>query len=189
MKTIALSVVLATAAFAGAAHAQETYVPHTPFTASEQDRTGGGAGGGWDNTNGAIYPVNPAAERAVEAGLAALEEKNFARAEEVFGKVVQRNPRNASANFYLGATRMDLGKWADAKEHLEIAASKMPKHPDPKSRLGVTYAMLGDAAGAQAQRVALVQMADACKARCRLAPYITAGIEMIDKAMAEATRN
>ena len=121
------------------------------------------------------------------AGLNALREQNFARAETVFARIARRLPKrdDAKASFYLGATRMELGKWEEAKADLEFAAQKFPAHPDPKSRLGVTYARLGDVAAAMAQRAELVKMAEACKGDCELSPYITGGIAMIDKALAE----
>jgi Flp pilus assembly protein TadD len=77
---------------------------------------------------------------------------------------------------------MSLGKWEDAKKHLEVAVKKTPKEPDPRSRLGVTLVMLGDASGAMDQRAELEKMAKACKNTCRNAQWIANGIAMIDSA-------
>jgi TolA-binding protein len=183
MKRITLSVLLAAATvMAGAAHAQDAsgYIP-VPYTSSEQQRSGDGAG--WQSTPGEYVARVDLAY--IEDGLAALEVGDFVRAERVFTDFLRSNRNSAQANFYLGATRMDLGKWEDAKRPLQIAAQKIPKHPDPKSRLGVTYARLGDTAAAEAQRAKLVAMADACKGTCELSPYILNGIRMIDDALAE----
>mgnify|MGYP003390645826 FL=1 len=121
----------------------------------------------------------------MQDGVYALQARNFAEAEALFAEALRYNRNNAEANFYMGVARMDLGKGEDAKKHLEIALRKKPKHPDPKSRLGVTYAKLGDTAAANALRADLVKMSDACRSSCRLSPYITAGIQMIDEALAE----
>jgi TolA-binding protein len=116
-------------------------------------------------------------------GIAALQAKNFPVAEAVFADVLLRDQNNADANFYMGVTKMSLGKWEEAKKYLEIAAKKTPKNPDPKSRLGVTYAKLGDTEGANGQRAELAKMSEACKGACKLAPYIMDGIQMIDSAL------
>jgi uncharacterized protein HemY len=140
----------------------------------------------------------------LELGVRALKAGEFARAEEIFVEIARREESGYSAfymstanranrkrddgeaNFYLGVARMNLGKWQEAKGPLEIAAEKQPMHPDPKSRLGVTYAKLGDIAGANAQRADLVKMEGACKDACELSPFILDGIRMIDEAVAKA---
>lgn len=124
-----------------------------------------------------------AANAKLEEGKAALAAKNFAAAEAAFTEVVTADPNNVDGQFMLGVTEMSLEKWPGAKEHLEIAVKKNPKHPDPKSRLGVTYAKLGDTAGANAQRADLFKMSGDCKGTCPLAPYISNGIQMIDQAL------
>lgn len=177
MRLLTVSILAAmSAAFAGVASAQgydsaqiqsvETSAPAVSTPASIGDAVS--------------MPRGPLAN-----GIAALNAQNFVRAEEMFSSAVRRNPRDAEANFYLGATRMDLGKWKDAQPHLELAARRLPSHPDPKGRLGVTYAKLGDTTGALEQRAALVRMASDCEQTCRLSPYIDAGISMIDEALAK----
>jgi TolA-binding protein len=173
----------AAAIFAAPAFAQEAPsapqappLPPTPFTSNAS----GPQNPGWSSW--ADKNLDIPAGRNISIGFRALENRDFARAEQVFADIVQPDQRNARANFYLGATRMSLGKWQDAKQNLEIAANEISRHPDPKSRLGVTYAMLGDTAGANAQRAELVKMANACK----LSPYIKDGLQKIDAALAEA---
>lgn len=190
MKTGALAGLVTVAAiFASAAVAQETpsspqisapALPPTPFTTNATSEHHPG----WNSWQERNYEVP--AGRNINVGFRALDNKNFSRAEEIFVDVVQRNPRNAAANFYLGTTRMSLGKWQDAKGNLELAARGMSRHPDPKSRLGVTYAMLGDWSAANAQRAELVKMSMTCKNSCKLSPYISAGIKMIDDALARS---
>jgi tetratricopeptide (TPR) repeat protein len=138
----------------------------------------------------------------IELGLRALELNEFAQAEKIFAEIVRRERKGYSnfymsvgnrptrsaedgeANFYLGVARMSLGKWEEAKEPLKVAV-KRTSHPDPTSRLGVTYAKLGDIDGASAQRAALVAMNETCGNVCELSPFILQGIRMIDEAIAE----
>ena len=181
MKTVTLSVMLALgAAFAAPAFAQDApppppptdYVPAPPsnFAAPNWD------GDAWRHVGLGI-------ETYLLDGLRAFEKKNFAIAERKFDQYVATDTRNGEANLYLGVTRMQLGRWKDAKAPLEVALKSMPRHPDPKSRLGVTYAMLGDTAAAHIQRADLVRMAANCKDDCK---YIRNGIAMIDAALTQA---
>jgi tetratricopeptide (TPR) repeat protein len=187
MKTVTLSVLLAAgAALVGAANAQEapTYIPSTPFTASEQVRSDPGS---WSGDSWLNIPELAPRTSPIPTGVAALEANDFARAEEIFTRILRYNRNDAAVRFYLGVAKMNLGKWEDAKPYLEIAVRKKPKHPDPKSRLGVTYAKLGDTTGATVQRAELVKMAETCKRTCKdFTPFIAGGIEMIDKALGES---
>jgi TolA-binding protein len=191
MRTVALSILLATAAgLASAANAQETpaVTPVGPPASSYGPVVDSGPaqqlswnGDGWRNSD-----VNAQISRYdIRYGVVALKDQDFTEAEEIFANFLRYKQNSADANFYMGVAKMNLGKWEDAKPYLEIAVRKKPKHPDPKSRLGVTYAKLGDTAGANAQRADLVKMNDACKGACRLSPYIMSGIQMIDEALAQ----
>jgi TolA-binding protein len=184
MRTVALSILLAaSAALACPAHAQEAAsdMPGTPSVPEYSAPTDSGwEDDRWRDDFGPVKIVNP-----FRAGFAALDAEDFATAEKIFARYVRRDQGNAVANFFLGAARMDLGKWEAAKKPLKIAVRKKPNHPDPKSRLGVTYAKLDDIAAANAQRAELVKMADACKGACELSPLIMDGIQMIDEALVE----
>jgi tetratricopeptide (TPR) repeat protein len=178
-----LSIVIgASAALAGTASAQEaTYIPTAPFTASEQERSDPGTD--WDRLRGDPGPVLP--PRTFDDGIAALEANDFARAEAIFNEGRRYYGNNPRFRFLMGVTKMNLGKWEEARRYLKTAARELRKLPDPKSHLGVTYAKLGDTDSAIAQRNRLLEMAEACKGTCRLSPYIMSGIEMIDEALAE----
>lgn len=186
MRTVTLSILLAAgAAFTGVAGAQEApSMPSAPADANAAANTFP-AEPSWQNDAWGQIP-GPPLTRPAETAVIALENGDFARAEKILGNVLRSKPYDADANLYMGVVKMNLGEWQDAKKHLEIAARKMPRHPDPKSRLGVTYAKLGDATGAVIQRAELVKMADTCRGACKdFAPYIASGIEMIDEALAE----
>jgi tetratricopeptide (TPR) repeat protein len=140
------------------------------------------------------FTPQPAEARALEgntglsagrqqAGLDALAAKNFEGAESIFEDILRAKRQDGDASFYAGVAEMSLGKWEEAKAHLEVAVKKKPKEPDPRSRLGVTLARLGDTAGAMEQRAALEKMAKDCKGSCQNAQFIATGIAMIDGAL------
>ncbi len=186
-RTVALSILLAGGiASASAAHAQEAPVDAPVAPPAAADPTlGGGYLPPTDAQPSIWRDIAPNSLYRFQDGVAALKANKFTKAEEIFAEILRYEKNSADANFYMGVAGMNLGKWREAKTHLEIAVEKKPKHPDPKSRLGVTYAKLGDTAAANALRADLVKMSDACKNSCRLSPYITGGIQMIDEALAE----
>ena len=167
MKLLApILALLAGSVLAGLAHAQvpRGYTPQTAEARALESNTGLSAG-------------------RQQAGLDALAAKNFEGAESIFEDILREKRADGDANFYAGVAEMSLGKWEEAKAHLEVAAKKNPKHPDPRSRLGVTLARLGDTSGAMEQRAALEKMDKECKATCKNAQFIAAGIAMIDSAL------
>ncbi len=188
MRTTSLPILLAaSAAFAFAAHAQAP-PPATPAPSSDVPIVSQPPETVWagDPRAPCCDLADIRRERSLEHGVAALEASDFGRAEEILARNLRYNKNNDAVRFYLGVAKMNLGKWDEAKRNLKIAARELRKLPDPKGHLGVTYAKLGDIAGANAQRAELVKMADACKGDCRLSPYIAGGIQMIDEALAEA---
>ncbi|HEX5007385.1 MAG TPA: tetratricopeptide repeat protein [Hyphomonadaceae bacterium] len=118
-----------------------------------------------------------------QSGMTAIANKNFENAENIFEEILRQKIGDADASFYAGVAEMSLGKWEEARAHLEVAAKKKPKEPDPKSRLGITLAKLGDTAGAMEQRAALEKMDKDCKGTCKNAQFIAGGIAMIDSAL------
>ncbi len=185
MRTVTISILLAAgAALVFPAHAQEASV--APPVAADPALGGGTYSPPTDAPLSVWIDTTPSDYRGSMAyGVSLLKANKFTKAEEVFADILRSKKNNADANFYMGVAGMNLGKWGEAKSYLEIAVEKKPEHPDPKSRLGVTYAKLGDTAGANALRAELVKMSDACKGDCRLSPYIIGGIQMIDEALAK----
>jgi TolA-binding protein len=183
MRTVALSILLAAgAALASGANAQESPAASSYAYVGESETPSSTP----DFTPVSMWSDNASSSRyGIQYGVSALKAQDFMQAETIFANFLKYKQNNADANFYMGVAKMNLGKWDDAKQYLEIAVSRKPQHPDPKSRLGVTYAKLGDAAAANAQRADLVKMNDACKNACRLSRYIKGGIEMIDEALAQ----
>jgi tetratricopeptide (TPR) repeat protein len=189
MRIIAHSLaIVSSAAFAGLAIAQEAPQQPAPPAMPPSSYTGSISNSASPHWAGDAWQIpGPAVMARMESGVSALKAMDYAEAEKIFSNLLRVKPANAEANLYMGVAKMNLGKWEDAKPYLEIAASKKPKLPDPKSRLGVTYAKLGNTAGAAAQRAELVKMAETCKYACKdYRPFIAEGIEMIDKALGES---
>jgi len=189
MKTVTLSILLAAgAALASAATAQVPPTPASPpdpsFPTSLMNvQTHADPGWSGDPKLPCCDVDRGPSSGPFHSGLVALKAQDYAKAEKIFTRAVVRNQRSAEAHLFIGVTQMNLGKWDDAKKNLDFAARKRPYHPDPKSLLGVTYARLGDIAGANAQRAKLEKLADTCKADCE---YIADGIQLIDEALAAA---
>jgi tetratricopeptide (TPR) repeat protein len=188
MKSLTLSVLLAAgAALASAGYAQEApsappaYVPTTPFTAQSDSGPPHWGGDPWRGEPSQAMP------RSFEAGVAALEANDFVKAEAIFNETLRYYGSNPRFRFFMGVTKMNLGKWEEARRYLRTPARELRRLPDPKSYLGVTYVKLGDFDAAHAQRASLVKMAEACKGTCELSPYIASGIQMIDEALAESS--
>jgi TolA-binding protein len=187
VRITALSILLAAgAALASAASAQAPAEPPPPVSSYGPPAhvDPGPTQPQWD---GDSWRWNVAAPtpRSFEAGVAALEANDFTRAEKIFNESLRYYGDNPRFRFFMGVTKMNLGKWEEARRYLKTAARELRKLPDPKGYLGVTYVKLGDIHAANAQRARLVEMAEACKGTCKLSPSITSGIRLIDAALAE----
>jgi TolA-binding protein len=169
MRAGILSALVLAAALAGAANAQVPRGLERNDAAADLQRNLG--------QNSAL------SAKQYQAGVDAVQARNFQVAEGIFQEILDGNANHADANFMMGVTKMSLNKWDEARKFLEIAVKKSPKEPDPKSRLGVTLMKLGDLEGAKAQRDDLVKMQKQCKGSCRHAQWIDGGIAMIDGAM------
>jgi Flp pilus assembly protein TadD len=191
MRTIALSILLAAgAALAFPANAQTPPAPASPPDPSFPTSLMGAqppAEPPWseDLRMPCCDATDTRRARSFGSGVAALEASDFTRAEEIFADILRYNKNDTTLRYHMGVAKMNLGKWDEAKRYLRTPARELRKDPDPKSLLGVTYARLGDIAGANAQRASLVRMAEACKGACEFSSSIMDGIRMIDEALAE----
>lgn len=114
----------------------------------------------------------------------ALAAQNFAAAEATLTDLVSRNPTTVDANFLMGLAKSGLGKWDEARQHLEKAVKSEPKRPEPKSRLGLAYVMLKNPEAAKRQRAELASLDASCKGTCADAKWIAEGLAAIDYALA-----
>ena len=176
MKMIVVSILLAGAmGAAGVANAQGAAPPDPPPS------VGGDA---WQ-------PMGPAPDNRTLpwSGISAMKANDFVAAEAMFADFLVRKAQHAEANLYMGVIKMNLGKWDEARGYLETAATLEPTHPDPRIRLGVTYAKLGDTTAALAQRAELARMRTSFSFTSRTIPsHVREGIAIIDNALEEASR-
>jgi predicted Zn-dependent protease len=71
-------------------------------------------------------------------------------AEKLLGRAVQQYPGNPALQFYLGVSRLKLGRAQGALSPLLTAASEEPGHAEPQYRLADAYRMLGNRVDAAA---------------------------------------
>lgn len=83
-----------------------------------------------------VLPVRPAA-------LAAFLLQNFSLAETYYEKVIALDPREGRMYFYLGVTRIRLGRYPEAVEALQKAAVLSPGMQGVHYNLGVAFMNLG----------------------------------------------
>lgn len=114
----------------------------------------------------------------------ALAAQNYAAAEATLADLVSRNPTTVDANFLMGLAKSGLGKWDEARHHLEKAVRSEPKRPEPKARLGIAYVMLKNTEGAQRQRADLASLDASCKGACADSKWIAEGLAALDHAIA-----
>ena len=126
---------------------------------------GGGGGGG-----GSSVPSNsaPAYDPAVEyqKGTAAFRAGNYADAAKAFKRVTSVVPKNAAAQYLLGASYMAQGDFKKAKSPLESAVKHDGKIIEARRDLGITYAKIGTANKALAQMEALKALQVTCAGTC-----------------------
>jgi len=132
--------------------------------------------------------IDEAAQRELtilhDAATEALAAQDYAAAEAKAGQLVRRNPTTLDANFLMGLAKIGLGKWDEAKTHLQSAVNKEPKRPEPKTRLGLAYIKLNDLDAAKRQRAELANLDAGCKGACSDATWIAEGIAALDHALA-----
>jgi hypothetical protein len=118
------------------------------------------------------------------AATEALAAQDYAGAEATLAVLVKRDPTTLDARFLMGLAKGGLGKWEEARSHLEAAVKSEPTRPEPKARLGLAYAMLNNSEGVSRQRAELAKLDAACKGTCSDAKWIADGIAMVDQAAA-----
>jgi Flp pilus assembly protein TadD len=169
------SIVIASSALAAAAHAQPGLSTGPDYDLIDKaERID-------DNADSGLPQLR-------QQGLAALQAKDFATAESAFSEVLRRNPSAIGASFMLGLSKIGLEKWEEAKTALERAVVDEPNRPEPKTRLGLTYVMLQDLAGARRQRDALVMLDADCESACADAAWIKDGLAALDQALAPGVK-
>lgn len=88
--------------------------------------------------------VDPKADNAWVGLGAVLRADRTEEAVAAFETAIAVNPKNASANEYLGELYSEQEKWPEALSHLELAAKLRPKRHTTAWRLAVVYNQLGE---------------------------------------------
>lgn len=118
-----------------------------------------------------------------ERSLAALQAGDFAAAETLLAELIQRGRTGSGVNFLMGLSKIGLEKWNEAQVFLEAAVADEPKRPEPKTRLGITYAKLNKTDAARQQRAALAGLDAECNRVCTDASWIAEGLALLDQTL------
>ena len=145
---------------------------------------GGGGGGGGSFPSSSAPQYDPVAEYT--KGTAALQAKDFKAAKLAFDHVLASAPRDANTNYLAGISRQGLDDWKGARKFLEKATKIDPNMTSAWRELGVTYAKLGDKAGAEATLAALQAKASACAEICPTAAELKVAVDAVAAALSGA---
>ncbi len=143
---------------------------------------GGGGGGGSSMPSDSAPAYDPAVE--YQKGTEAFRAGNYADAAKAFKRVTSVIPKNAAAQYLLGASFMALGDFKKAKSPLEAAVKNDGKMIDARRDLGIAYAKIGTADKAAAQMEALKAMQASCASTCPEAAKITDAMSKLETAIA-----
>ena len=141
---------------------------------------GGGGGGGVPSQSAPSY--DPAVE--YQKGTTAFGAADYRAAAGHFKKVVSVVPKEAGAQYLLGASYMGLGEFKKAAKPLEMAVKYNAQLIEAKRDLAITHAKLGKADKAQPQLDALRAMQTTCATTCADAAKLTDAIAKVEAAIA-----
>lgn len=103
---------------------------------------------------------------AYNAGLAAMEARNYAEAVRQFRSARRIAPNDPRINYALGVAYQAAGEPAEARTAFERTVRSNDAHPRAWLQLGLVALQLGDRPAAVAQQTALQQRIQNCDARC-----------------------
>ncbi|KAI4181082.1 MAG: hypothetical protein LQ346_006861 [Caloplaca aetnensis] len=92
-------------------------------------------------------PTNPEAESFKSQGNAAMQQKDYAKAIDLYSKAINLSPTNPIYLSNRAAAYSASNKHAEAVADAELAVSADPKYTKAWSRLGLARFVLGDAKG------------------------------------------
>jgi tetratricopeptide (TPR) repeat protein len=143
---------------------------------------GGGGGGG----GGVPSQSTPAYDPAVDyqKGTTAFRAGKYADAAKAFKRVVGAMPRNAQAQYLLGASYMAMSDFKKAVSPMSQAVRYNGKMIDARRDLGIIHAKLGTVAKANEQLAALKTLDTNCVAGCRDKQQLKQAIEKVEAALA-----
>ena len=157
------------------------------FTPAYAGGSGGGGGGGFSGGNSGNLPqaqYDPVQD--YQAGIEAIKSNDFKRADKMFKRVLGGTTRNAQANYFMGVTKVGLGKDKKATRYFKRAAKYQKNFYEAEAGLGAAYAASDQAEKAQATLASLQASAAQC-GDCRDSGRITKAISKVEAAMAGNT--
>jgi tetratricopeptide (TPR) repeat protein len=143
---------------------------------------GGGGGGGGSMPSQSAPAYDPAVE--YQKGTTAFRAGDYKTASSHFKKVVSAAPKEAGAQYLLGASYMGMGDFKKAAKPLEMAVKHNGMMIEAKRDLGITQAKLGKNDKAQPQLDALKAIQTSCATTCADAAILTDAIAKVEAAMA-----
>jgi len=142
---------------------------------------GGGGGGGFSGGNTPQIQYNPVQD--YQAGIEALRGSDFKRADKMFKRVLGGTTRNAQANYYMGVTKVGLGKDKKATRYFKRAAKYQKNFYEAEAGLGAAYAASDQAEKAQTTLAKLQASAESC-GDCGDAGRIAKAVSRVETAIA-----
>lgn len=143
------------------------------FSAPAHAAAGGGGGGGLPSSSGPS--VDPA--EAFRDGVAALEAREYNKAEKNFRKVLSIAPKHPEANYYMALAKIGNGKPKDSIRYLEKAIKARENFVEARERLALVRIELGEADAAREQLAEIEGLKAACASAGDCAPDYVARVE------------
>jgi tetratricopeptide (TPR) repeat protein len=144
---------------------------------------GGGGGGSGGSPSSSAPAYDPAMD--YQKGTAAYKASDYKTAAKHFKKVVGALPKDAAAQYLLGASYMGMGDHKKAAKPLGLAVKYNDTMVEARRDLGVVQAKLGQAAKAGEQLSALKVRQSACDAgKCPDAAKLADAVAKIEAAIA-----
>ncbi len=134
------------------------------FAAPAAMADGGGGGGMMSSGPSVSSRESPAA--AYQAGVAALNERNYTEAVRHLRSARRAAPNDGVINFALGLAYVGAGETEDARGAFERAVRASNAPAGARLQLGLIYLQDGDRDRAIEQQAALQQAIEACDDRC-----------------------
>ncbi len=142
--------------------------------------SGGGGGGGSPSSSAPAY--DPAVD--YQKGTAAFKAGDYATAAKHFKKVAGAVPKDAAAQYLLGASYMGMNDFKKADKPLSLAVKYNGKMVEAQRDFGIVQAKLGKADKAAAQLAALKAMQASCSDTCADKAKLADGVAKLEAAIA-----
>ncbi|MFM2410638.1 MAG: hypothetical protein RL481_1466 [Pseudomonadota bacterium] len=152
------------------------------FTLSPLMAAGSGGGGGGGSPSSSTPAYDPAVD--YQKGTAAFKTGDYATAAKHFKKVAGAVPKDAAAQYLLGASYMGMGDFKKAEKPLALSVKYNGKMIEGQRDLGIVQAKLGKANKAAAQMTALKAMQSSCADTCADKAKLTDAIAKVEAAIA-----